>query len=181
MRINRAMRWGSGLVGMLIAAAAGAATLSTSDAGIAIESSVGRYTLEYPVLMDSAQKAVHRLTDRKPSADRKGATLNYEGGCAIDVAVQADGSILYTFANVPADVKNFQARMLVPPSNVSGGTFRFDSKSAQPFPPEKPAKPHLHQGQAQTFTIKNAAGKALTFTTPFTYTYSQLTDDREWG
>ena len=49
-----------------------------------------------------------------------------------------------------------------------------------PFPPDKPAKPHLFQGNAQQFTLRDPQGTGLTILLP-PYSYQQLTDSREWG
>ncbi len=61
-----------------------------------------------------------------------------------------------------------------------GGSFRIGRGPEQPFPLEKPAKPFLYQGNADTLTLKNFEGKALTFQVP-QYSYFQVQDNREWG
>lgn len=159
-------------------------TLKPADSGITIDAgTLGNYTLEYPTLLDGGQKNVHKLIQK--SASGNAATLKYEGGTGagtqIAVQVKEDGTISFTPSNLPDDVKTFGTRMLINPAPVAGGTFSFGGKAAQPFPEQKPAKPHLYQGNVGTFTIKSADGKLLTFQSPFPYTYNQLTDSREWN
>src|ERR1700710_1096513 len=101
------MRWPSALLllaVLLTAHSLVAETLRPTADGIEIEAgSLGKFTLEYPQLLDAGHKATHKLLGETPAG--KSATLTYEGGAQIEVAIGEGGKVLYKISKAPADVK----------------------------------------------------------------------------
>lgn len=149
-----------------------------SDGGIDIDAgSVGKFELEYPMLLDSAQKPVRKLVEK--NAGKTGATLKYEGGLQLDLALGDGGKVLLKFSDAPAEVRNLEWHMHIPISFNQGGKWKVGDKEGE-FPKEKPGNPHLFQGNADALQITNYEGRSLVLKTP-TNTYLQLTDNREWN
>lgn len=145
--------------------------------GIEIDAgSVGRFTLEYPSFQDGAQKTLHKLIEKTPAG--KSAVLRYEGGGRVDMTVEPGGKVSVKFADVPGDTKTVELAMQIPIGFNQGGKWKIGGKEA-PFPVQKPANPHLFQGNATLSQITNYEGKSLEWEVP-NYAYLQLSDNREW-
>jgi hypothetical protein len=138
--------------------------------------SFGEFPLSYPTLFNEAHKPVHKLVEVKV-AGRK-ATALYEGGAQVVVSFEG-GAITLKFANVPDDVKFYEMNLLIDINFSKGGAWKCGDKSGA-FPREKPANPHLFQGNCSTFQLSNAQGQTLALRVP-DYAYEQVTDNREWG
>jgi lysophospholipase L1-like esterase len=151
--------------------------LRTTQDGIAIDAgSLGSFTLGYPQLIDDSQKALHKLTEK--SASGKTATIKYADGGQVLVTI-AGASVKLKFVNMPGDVKKYLMDMLIDPSFSKGGSWKIGDKSGM-FPREKPASPHLYQGNANTFRFAGASGQAVSLKIP-DYAYEELNDNREWN
>lgn len=165
------------LVAPEAARAAGKAPLALTENGIAIDAgAMGVFTLSYPQLIDDTQKQLHKLIEKKITGDT--ATIRYDGGAEIVFSV-ADGEARMRFVNLPADTRKYMMDMLIDPAFRKGGTWRIGDRESA-FPLEKPASPHLYQGNANTFRLANALGEALTLRIP-DYSYEELNDNREWN
>ena len=165
-------------VGAVLASSSQAATLTPTDSGISIDAgSFGKFTLSYPALDVGGPAPLVPI--EKTTANRK-ASLKYAGDVRIDIDIADDGAISYAFKNPPAGLKTYRMEMLIDFGFSEGGTWQIGSSGAMPFPRIKPARPHLHQGNATTFALTNFEGKRLTFALP-PYAYEQLTDNREWN
>ncbi|HEV7403599.1 MAG TPA: beta-galactosidase, partial [Chthoniobacteraceae bacterium] len=146
--------------------------------GIDIDAgSVGKFTLEYPALLDSAQKPAHNLLEKIPA--KTTVVLKYEGGAQVELSLGAEGKVVARFSQVPGDVKNVEWNMHIPISFNQGGSWQAGAKGG-PFPKEKPAKPHLLQDHADALTLTNYEGRSLVLGLP-QYTFLQLSDNREWN
>lgn len=162
----------------IIFARSEAATLSTSSKGIALDAdSLGEFTLGYPSLLGDSGEVIHKLIESK--AGTSTARLRYEGGCDLQVSVTPEGEIALSFTSLPADVKTVTMEMLIDIAFNRGGTWRIGGQS-MPFPVEKSAKPHLFQGNADTFVVTNALGRGFRVSAP-QYSFLELTDNREWN
>ena len=151
--------------------------LKTKQEGIGVESlGFGSFTLTYPVLRNAAQQEVHKLIEAK--ADGQKATVRYEGGGVIEVALDG-GNVNFSLKQVPADVKSFAMSMLIDIAFSQGGKWKMASDDGV-FPRSKPETPHLHQGNADGFEFSNAQGLSLSVKVP-QYSFQQLTDNREWN
>ncbi len=139
--------------------------------------SLGKFTLEYPVLLNAEQKPAHKLGEKTPSG--KTAILKYDEGAQLDLALGDDGRLLVKFAHVPADVKSVAVEMHIPIAFNQGGHWKIGDQEAE-FPKEKPATPHLFQGHAPALRITNYEGRSLEVQVP-EFTFQQLTDNREWN
>ena len=173
------LRYASILTVLLFAQVMTAATISPSNAGITLDAgTMGKFTVEYPQLCGKDQKPNHKLIEKTANGGK--AVLKYEGGGEIDVDVKPTGEVLLTFSKIPADVSQFSGTMMISFTLANGGVWKVDAQAEQPFPAEKPAKPHLFQGHARKITIKGYDGRSFSLGLP-EYSYLQLTDNREWG
>lgn len=165
------------LVCLSVIFSAEALELRPSQDGIAMDAgAMGVFTLSYPQLVDDSQKGAHKLIEKEVAG--KTAKLKYADGAQVLVSVSG-GSVKLKFVNVPGDVKKYVMDVLIDPAFSKGGSWKIGEKSAA-FPREKPASPHLFQGNASTFRLASASGDALSLKIP-DYAYQELNDNREWG
>jgi len=139
--------------------------------------SLGKFTLAYPVLLDASQQPTHKLLEKAPGG--KTATLKYDGGAQVELALAVDGRLNVKFVSTPPDVKYVVLEMHIPISFNQGGRWKIADTEAD-FPKERPAKPHLYQGHALALRITDYEGRSLEIQTP-EYSFLQLTDNREWN
>ncbi|MDQ2733261.1 MAG: hypothetical protein M3Y56_16550, partial [Armatimonadota bacterium] len=162
----------------LAATSSQAATLTTTNDGVKVDAGAfGQFTLNYPSL-DVGKGDPLKPIEKTPAGNK--AVLKYAGNAQVDVSIDPDGTITYTFSNPPAGLKNYRMDMLIDFSFREGGTWRVGGGAATAFPQDKPAQPHLYQGNAATFTLANAEGKILALDIP-PYSYEEVNDNREWG
>jgi hypothetical protein len=166
------------LAATMPAALSYAAELKPAADGIAIEAgSFGAFTLTYPEFIDAAQGTVHKKIETKVSSPA-GASVRYEGGAEVQVAIQGD-AVMLKFAGVPADVKSWKMTMLVDIGFAKGGQWRAGD-TAGVFPAEKGKTPQFLSANGSSLQIKNAQGQSLSLQVP-EYAFQQLTDNREWN
>lgn len=148
--------------------------------GLAIDAgSDGQFTLGFPTFVGSRWDDVRRPVERKVTGNT--VTLRFDGGARIEMALQPAGRTLtLTPVDVPAGVKSLRMGMQIDFSYANGGAWQIGHGNETPFPPQKPPKPHLYQGNAETLTVRNVSGAALTLKIP-PGSFQQLTDNREWG
>jgi hypothetical protein len=149
-----------------------------TEAGVEIDAgSLGKFTLEYPVLLDATkEQPAHKLVEKTPS--HTSATLQYEGGTRVIVSAESEGKVTMKFPSLPPDVKAIGVEMKIPIEFGEGGSWKIGS-SGGVFPKEKPSMPHLYQDHARTIQITKE-GRSLGLETP-DYSFLQLTDNREWN
>jgi len=172
-------------VGVLVAVAVFAlphyavfAGVKLADEGLAIDAGpLGAYVLTYPVLCDSAQKSVHKRIQVTLAGAM--ATVRYADGASLVVNVGGTGQVSLEFTGVPSDVKYYVMEMHIDMAFSRGGAWKIGESEGK-FPREKPAKPHLYQGNAAGLRITNAQGQSLVLQVP-EWSYQQLTDNREWN
>jgi hypothetical protein len=154
--------------------------LRLTQEGLSIDAgSDGQFTLEYPVFVGARWDDVRKPVERKVSGNT--ATLRFDGDARVEVALQAaEGTLTYTPVNVPAGVKSLRANMHIDFSYAGGGAWKIGEGKEIPFPAQKPAKPQVFQGTADTLWLRNPAGATVTVQIP-TSSYQELTDNREWG
>ena len=163
------------LLGLGSSALTHAATVSTDEDGVVIDAGgMGTFNVSYPELEGGAP---HKIIAKTPAG--KIATIQYDGGANLRVDVSDPSQIVYTFAGVPADVKQAQIVMMIEFSYQQGGKWKIDATNGS-FPVEKPAKPHLYQGNASTFELTDAQDESLSLHIP-DYGYIELCDNREWN
>ncbi|HLX61390.1 MAG TPA: hypothetical protein VKX17_08930 [Planctomycetota bacterium] len=151
------------------------ATVSAENDGLRIDGgSLGHFVLSYPVLIGNKE---HKPIET--SAAQSHATLKYDGGSQVEIIIGENGGIALSFKSLTADVQKFKMAMLIDFHFAQGGKWSVDGKGGI-FPPEKPAKPHLFQGNGKGFQILDVENRALTMTVPET-SYLQLSDNREWN
>ena len=159
-------------------------TIKPTEDGLAIDAgSMGRFVLSYPAIYQKGEHnyedaKAYKLVEKQPAGNA--ALLKYAGGAQAKVEVQANQTVLVSFSALPSDVQQFRMGMHIDVSYGQGGRFKIGQATEQPFPQEKPAKPHLYQGNDDTLVLKNSEGKTLTFLVP-QYSFQQLTDNREWN
>jgi hypothetical protein len=159
-------------------------TIKPTDEGLAIDAgSMGQFVLSYPAIYQKGEHAyeeakTYKLIEKQPAGNT--ALLKYVGGAEAKVEVHANQTVLISFSALPSDVEQFRMGMHIDVGYGQGGRFKIGQTTEQPFPQEKPAKPHLYQGNNDTLVLKNAEGKTLAFHLP-QYSFQQLTDNREWN
>lgn len=153
-----------------------AAAVSLGDGGIAVTiTGMGGFNLGFPVLQPGDLKPVE-----KKVAGRK-ADLTYAGGVRVAVELADGGKVNVRFIQAKG-VKSFKLSTQIDARfGDEGGTWTIGKGEPQTFPKEKPAKPHLYQGNAGGFTLTDATGHTFAVTGFPDFAYQQLTDNREWG
>ena len=154
--------------------------LRLTQEGLAIDAgSDGQFTLEYPVFVGAKWDDVRKPVERKVTGNT--ATLRFDDDARVDIALQpTDGTLTLTPVSVPADVKSLRGKMLIDFSYAGGGAWKIGDRQETPFPAQKPAKPQVFQGTAETLLLRNLAGATVTVQVP-SGSYQELTDNREWG
>jgi hypothetical protein len=149
-----------------------------AETGVEIDAgSLGKFTLEYPVLLDATkEQPAHKLVGKTPA--RTSTTLQYEGGARVTLAAEPDGKMTMKFSSLPPDVKAIGVEMKIPIEFGEGGSWKIGS-SGGAFPKDKPSMPHLYQDHARGIQIIKE-GHSLKIETP-EYSFLQLTDNREWN
>lgn len=155
-------------------------SLRLTQEGLAIEAgSGGKFTLNYPVFVGAKWDDVRKPIEKTVSGNS--ATLKFDGAARVEVLLQpADGTLTLTPVAVPAGVKSLRVATLIDFSYASGGSWKIGDGAVTPFSLQQPKNPHVHQGAAETLTLRNAEGAALALAIP-PGSYQQLTDNREWG
>jgi hypothetical protein len=152
----------------------GALELKPSGTGVAFEAGdMGSFTVNYPwIAAGDREEAPSEVRVDGPTAH-----IRYPGGARLEVACTRDGFDL-SFAELPAGIDRYSVEMLIN-FNYRSGSWTIGDVTKD-FPRDKPGKPHLFQGNAGTFILKNFEGKALVFEVP-PRTFQQLSDNREWN
>ncbi len=139
--------------------------------------SLGKFTVEYPALLNGQQSPAHKLLEKKIS--EKTAVLKYDDGTELDLTAADGGKVQMRFPHAPSDVKYVDLEMHIPISFNQGGKWHIGDRDGE-FPTAKPAKPHLYQDHARVLQITNFEGKNLEVEVPDN-SFQQLTDNREWN
>lgn len=152
--------------------------LSADSKGVTVDGGVnGRVVLGAPTLTGSDKKA--RKAVFAPAADGASATATYANGTVVTIALSsADGTILYSFDQVPADTISMVITTGLPLDYNNGGSFVANDGEAKPFPGE-PGKQLFAQGAFTKLDLYTGTGDGLSFKMPASY--QQLQDPRAWG
>ena len=162
-----------------IVSPASAASLTLTDAGLVADAgTLGKFTLGYPILLKESDNSTLKPIEKRMAG--KQATLKYEGGGQVTLAIQDEDTVAIECSHLPAAVRKLRIDMLIDFGFSEGGTWQIGDAAPKPFPPQRPPKPFLYQGNAETFRLANAEGKALSFRVP-RFSYQQLQDNREWN
>ena len=158
-----------------------AGTLRLGEKGVEIDAgSMGSFSLAYPKVETKAANGRYEPASETRVQDKQ-VLLKYAGGISATIAIEDGGKIACRFAGDREAIKSFRiGELLVPFEYSDGGTWRIGDGDAKPFPPEKPPKPFLYQGNATLFDLTNIDGKRLRIEVP-PYSYQQLQDNREWN
>ncbi|HEY9250029.1 MAG TPA: hypothetical protein VIO38_12895 [Rariglobus sp.] len=152
--------------------------LSADSKGVTVDGGVnGLVVLGAPTLTGADKKA--RKATFAPAADGASATATYADGTVVTIALSpADGVILYSFDQIPADAISMVITTAIPLSYIEGGSYVANGAEAKPFPVE-PGKQLFGQGAFKQMDFYTGTGDGLAFTVPATY--QQLQDPRAWG
>lgn len=152
--------------------------LSADAKGVVVDGGVnGRVVLGAPTLTGSDKKA--RKATFAPAADGTSATATFADGTVVTIALTpADGTILYSFDQIPADTIAMVITTALPLSYNEGGSYIANGAEAKPFPGE-PGKQLFGQGAFKQLDFYTGTGDGLAFTIPSSY--QQLQDPRAWG
>lgn len=157
-----------------------AAPLSLGKTGVDIDGgTMGTFTLAYPKLKLKGAKDTEGAIEQRVEGGKM--VLKYPSGLAVEVSIENNRKVLYHFTGPRDRLETFRIGELMVPFNYSdGGTWRIGDGETKPFPPEKPAKPHLFQGNADRFEFASVDGQRIRIAIP-AYSYQQLQDNREWN
>ncbi len=155
-------------------------SLRLTREGLVIEAgSAGQFTLVYPVFVGGKWDDVRKPIETTVLGNS--ATLKFDGDGRLEVALQpGEGTLTLNLASVPAGVKSLRTMMMIDFSYATGGSWTIGDGKETPFPAQKPPKPHIFQGNAETLTLRNFDGATLALQVP-PYSFQELTDNREWG
>ncbi len=158
--------------------AAQSVKLSADTKGVIVDGgTAGRIVLTPPALTGSDKKT--RKPVFTPAADGATATATFPDGFVIKVALSPkDGTISYSFDQVPADAASIVVNATLPVSYNEGGSFATGGGEAKSFPGE-PGKQLFAQGSFDQIDLVKSTGEALSLTMPASY--QQLQDNRIWG
>ena len=96
--------------------------LSFDDNGIHIDGgSMGTFDLEYPALEKEGGKGDYKIIEKNPSGAT--TTVKYDGGAAFTGTIGC-GTVTYSFAQFPGDVKNNKCNMMIDFSYQQGGKWK---------------------------------------------------------
>lgn len=135
---------------------------------------MGEFTISYPELSPGNRKPL----DKKVAGRR--VDLTYADNVTVGIDIGAGGKIDMRFKDMGKNDK-FTLKMMIGPEYIDGGTWAVGKNEPKPFPADKPAKPHLFQGNAGAFAVADATGHRLAIGGLPEYAYMQVTDNREWG
>lgn len=162
---------------LVLSLPAAAATLTPKDGGIEIDAGkLGSSLLEYPQL-SKKDNGNYKIVEK--NIDGKTAVLKYDGGGQITVDASDPSKIVLNYEGLPTDTKGVKLNMRIGYGVGPDRKWKFDEANGI-FPPDKPAKPHLYQNHAKTFSVINYENRVISFTLP-PNVYNELTDAREWG
>ena len=162
------------------AAHAPGTSLRLTREGLMIEAgSAGQFTLTYPVFVGEKWDDVRKPIETTVSGNS--ATLKYDGDGRLEAVLQpGEGTLKFTVSGMPAGVKSLRSVMMIDFSYATGGSWKIGDGKETPFPAQKPANPHIYQGNAETLTLRNFDGATVALQVP-PYSFQELTDNREWG
>ena len=169
------------LTGCLVLAAcpAFAAAIKVADGGIVVDAGSGDpLTFTYPALLNAKQEPATKVVEKRIAGGK--ATLRYDNGAILEVTADKDGSVTMAFTSVPDAIRAFQQTTDLSIAYGNGGTFKFGNSAETAFPRDKPAKPHIFQGNSSEVAFKDPEGKTLHLSLP-PYTFCDLQDNREWN
>ncbi len=153
--------------------------IKLEESGIVINAGSGdALTLTYPSLLNARQEPAAKVVEKRIAGGK--ATVGYDDGAVLEVTAENDGSATMAFTSVPDTIRAFQQTTDLSIAYGNGGTFKFGDGAETPFPREKPAKPHIFQGNASEAAFKDPEGKTLHLSIP-QYSFCDLQDNREWN
>ena len=157
----------------LVSAVAPAADVTLNEEGVAVSvKGMGGFNLGYPVLQPGDLKPVQKKISGRQ------ADLTYAGDVRVHVEVAEGGRVNLKFSPAKT-LKSFTLGTLIGAQfGDDGGTWTIGKGQPQKFPAEKPAKPHLYQGNAGGFTLADAAGHVFSVTGFPDFAYQQITENR---
>ncbi len=170
----------AGLLALLLSTPAlqAAVRVEPAEKGLLVQNGEQlKFTFAYPKLTGADGRQVVKITGHTPTP--RGAELTYEQGAEATLLIDRD-HIEFHFRNAPDTVKLVGSDTLIHFSFATGGRWQAGPGEPRPFPELQPEKPHLFQGNTNTFAIHDSADKTLRFTLP-NHSYVQITDNRAWN
>jgi hypothetical protein len=165
------------LSALLLVSVAGALDLKLTDKGLAIGAGkMGGFSLPYPEL--KTNKGTEKPLEVRVQGDK--TSIKYPSGVNLLVSLEK-GIMHYDFSGNKGGIQSFSCKsMLIDFKFADGGAWMIGLQEAKSFPTQKPVKPFLYQGNADSFSIKSVTGQTVAFRVP-EYSFQQLQDNREWG
>lgn len=143
---------------------------------VTVEGTV-KFNVPYPQLLDGSRKTVGKLVEKTPAGS--GMHLKYDNGSEADLSVSGE-KLSIRFSGLADTVKFFKMEIGLGFSPLLGAKWKTDGMDYQPFPEQKPDKPHLLQANQKSFDLFYVTGEKIGIRLPNS-TFAQLTDFREWN
>lgn len=142
---------------------------------LAIEAGrLGTIRFDWPKLVTDKEVAPAEVLARDG-----GVRLTYPGGGVVQLGLSGP-QLIARPSRLPPGARTLRLACLLDFGLTDGGRWSCDHTAPAPFPLQKPAKPHLYQGNSPRFRLFSADGNGLELSLPVG-TYQQLQDNREWN
>ncbi len=152
------------------------AKITLEPQGICISTPAeGQLVLEYPSLLDPAQKMI-RPTG--VTVKKNQATMQYPNGAKMTATLEA-GTIVAHFTALPATAKGLRMEMTIPVSFKDGGQWQVGSAAAKPFPEPFAGEQFVFKGNPEPTKIITPKGVPFTLVMP--HGWQQVQDNRKWN
>ncbi|MCX7046141.1 MAG: beta-galactosidase [Candidatus Sumerlaeota bacterium] len=154
----------------------GGAKVSFGERGVCIATpSDGQFILEYPILLDAAQK---QIKPAPAQMEGKTAKMRYSNGAQMEATMDGSAITLH-FTSLPAEAKEFRMEMAVPIVFKDGGKWEMEGGGLKPFPAKCEGEQFVFKGEPKP--VKIVCPKGAEFTLSMPYGWQQMQDNRKWN
>src|SRR5262245_45628840 len=111
------------MLAAMVATIANGAEIWLGQDGVDVEGgSLGRFTLEYPALLDGSQKPAQKLAGKTVAGNT--VTLKFDGGAQVFATLTDGGKVLMKTSGNTANIKFVTVEMKVPIAFNQGGKWK---------------------------------------------------------
>ncbi len=139
------------------------------------------FLFKFPQLQDESQKGLGKVIEQKLLDGGKEAIAKYDNDAEFRLVRPSNGVIEFSVVNPPAGLSKLRFETLVPFAMSEGGGYKIDGGAFKKFPPEKPEKPHVFQGNASAFELTAPTGDSFGIKELPPGSFVQVQDNRAWN